>query len=235
MSDIEVVRLQWSDARRIISTRHPAIDLFEDLLDPEDWGPALTLEGRTSARLSESVGMLDLVPPERRVGGPGASYLMAPFTHVSPERPGRFHDGTFGAYYAAINFETAVAETCHHQAAFFRLTQEAPGWFAQYKELVGGIDNYFHDLRALTKNHPIYDPDDWRAAQKLGDSLRADESNGMVYRSVRNPGGECVAVYWPDVIDAPVQGRMLAYHFDGNRIDIIRDEANGELFRMIEA
>ena len=39
----------------------------------------------------ETIGNLDLVPPGRRVAGPGASYLMALFTHVSIDRPSRFN------------------------------------------------------------------------------------------------------------------------------------------------
>jgi hypothetical protein len=43
-----------------------------------------------------TIGNLDLVPVDRRVGGNGASYLMAPFTHVSTDRPSRFTDGSYG-------------------------------------------------------------------------------------------------------------------------------------------
>jgi site-specific DNA recombinase len=37
-----------------------------------------------------TIGNLDLIPVERRVGSNGASYLMAPFAHVSMDRPSRF-------------------------------------------------------------------------------------------------------------------------------------------------
>ena len=77
-----------------------------------------------------TIGNLDLVPEERRVGGPGASYLMAPFVHVTPDHKGRFHDGTFGAFYGADDFETALFETVHHTQLFCAATDEAPGWIA---------------------------------------------------------------------------------------------------------
>lgn len=139
--------VRWDEARRIISSRYPPIDLFEDIADPRDWDLIASAEAKTNPRMAEHVGQLDLVPPERRVSGPGASHVMAPFVHVSPDRPGRFHDGTFGAYYAANRFDTAVAETAYHKGIFYGATEEAPGWFSQMRELVGSVDARLHDLR----------------------------------------------------------------------------------------
>lgn len=234
MSDPPRRRIRWGSARRIIATRHPPIDIFEDLLDPEDWEAAVALESKTNARIADSVGRLDLVPVQRRVAGHGASYVMSPFTHVSADRPGRFHDGTYGAYYAAKTFDTAVAETVFHQSRFFRATRQDAGWFSQFRELVGKVDNTFHDVRRSNAYADCHDPDSWDAAQQLGRRLRAAASHGIVYNSVRHQGGECLAAFWPDVISPPRQSRTLAYHFDGVRIDVVRDESNGALFRVVD-
>lgn len=228
-----VTRVQWPDARRIISSRYPPVDLFEDIADPRDWELLAAAEARTNPRINESIGRLDLVPPERRVSGGGASYVIAPFVHVSPEWAGRFHDGTFGAYYAAKTFETAVAETAYHKGVFFKSTDEAPGWFAQMRELVGAIDNEFHDLRDKAAFEDCLDPDSYGASQDLARSLRAAGSNGIAYPSVRDVGGECVGAFWPDVIGLPVQGRHLGYHFDGDRVDLVRDEGSSEVWRLM--
>ena len=101
-----VSTINWPAARRIISTRYPPIDLFEDIADPEDWELIVSAEMKTNPRIAETVGHLNLIPTQRRVGGAGASYIMAPFTHISADWAGRFHDGAFGAYYAARAFET---------------------------------------------------------------------------------------------------------------------------------
>ena len=85
----------WSSARRIIRSRFPPVDLFEDIVDPEDWPLLIAAEEKTNPRLMETLGAIDLVPPERRMAGPGATYLMAPFTHVSRDRPSRFSDWRF--------------------------------------------------------------------------------------------------------------------------------------------
>lgn len=229
-----VRRVRWRDARRIVSARHPPIDLFEDIADPDDWGLLLSAEAKTNPRLAASVGRLDLVPPERRVSGTGASWVMASFTHVSPDRSGRFHDGHFGAYYAARLFRTAVAETTYHRVRFFRATGQAPGWFSQYRELVGSVDHRFHDLRRGDPRWVRYlDPDDYGPSQAFARRLRAAGSNGLVFPSVRDPGGSCLAAFWPDVVGLPKPGRLLAYHFDGEAIDLVRDESSRELLRIL--
>ncbi len=225
-------RIRWGGARRIISTRHPPIDLFEDIADPADWDLIIAEEMKSNPRIAATVGRLDLVPINRRPSGPGASYLLAPFTHVSPERPGRFHDGTFGALYVARKFETAIAEVTHHAAIFLRATREAPGWISQSRELVFSIDRTFHDIRGSGAHEDAMAPDSYAVSQTLGIQLRADNSEGIVYASVRHPGGECLAAFWPDTVGAPTPGRALAFHFDGARIDLVRDESQGTVYRL---
>ena len=66
-----------------------------------------------------------LVPPDERVSGPGASYVMAAFTHINP-KGSRFGDGSFGVYYAAAALETAIAETVFHFEAFARDSADPP-------------------------------------------------------------------------------------------------------------
>lgn len=100
VSIVAVSQIEWRDAVRIVRSRFPPIDLFEDIADPADWPLLLSAEQKTNPRLMESIGNLDLVPPSRRVGGPGASWLMAPFVHVTGDRPSRFSRGLFGILYA---------------------------------------------------------------------------------------------------------------------------------------
>src|SRR5690606_9232805 len=121
---IPVSRVEWKGAVRIIRSTFPPIDLFEDIADPADWPLLISAEQKTNPRVMASIGNLDLVPLERRVGGSGASYLMAPFTHVSIDRPSRFTNGTFGVLYVGNAFETALFETIHHHERFMARTAE---------------------------------------------------------------------------------------------------------------
>ncbi|MAN65044.1 MAG: hypothetical protein CME91_00145 [Hyphomonadaceae bacterium] len=62
--------------------------------------------------------------------------------------------------------------------------------------------------------------------------LRANGADGFVYPSVPAAGGECIAAFSPDVVAIPVQGRHVVHHFDGQRIDLVRDESGGDIWRL---
>lgn len=226
MVDAPVSHVVWPRYHRLINSAYPPIDLFEDIADPADWGHLAAAESKTNPRLADTIGQLDLVPAARRVGGAGASYMMAPFTHVSPDRAGRFHDGTFGAFYAADSYETALFETVYHVGKFCAATQEEPGWIADMRELVGRVDAQLADIRGGGFEQ-LLDPDSYTRSQAFARDLRAGGADGVVYPSVRDPGGECVAAFHPDVVGMPVQGRHLSYHWNGERIDLIKDWRDG--------
>jgi hypothetical protein len=233
--ELPVSRIAWTGAVRIIRSLHPPIDLFEDIADPADWPLLISAEQKTNPRIMTSIGNLDLVPVERRVGGAGASYLMAPFTHVSADRPSRFTDGSYGVLYAGKTFETALFETIHHHERFMARTAEAPGWTSQFREIVLKVEANLHDLRSPDlRNDPVLDPDSHAAGQALGASLRAAESNGLAWPSIRHAGGECVGLFYPDCASAAVQGRHLDYHWDGARVDHVRDMSSGAVFRVVD-
>jgi RES domain-containing protein len=231
-----VVKIEWKGAVRIIRSLFPPIDLFEDIADPADWPLLISAEQKTNPRIMTTVGNLDLVPEERRVGGNGASYLMAPFTHVSPDRRSRFSDGTFGVLYVARDYETALFETIHHHARFMTRTREVEGWTSQFREIILSVDADLHDLRGQSAEHAdALDPDDYAASHALARQLKAAGSNGVVYPSVRHPGGQCLGLFYPDGASAPIQGRHLDYHWDGTRVDLVRDAGSGAVFRVVEA
>lgn len=220
---------------RIIRSIFPPIDLFEDIADPADWPLLLSAEQKTNPRIMATVGNLDLVPEDRRVGGPGASLLMASFTHVSRDRPSRFSDGGFGVLYVARAYETALFETIHHHALFMARTAEPPGWTSQFREILLDVASELHDLRSdVLSTGEWLNPMDYGAAQQLGASLRAAGSEGIVYPSVRHPGGECVGLLYPDCAKRPVQGRHLDYHWNGAGVDLVRDAGSGAVFRIVE-
>lgn len=231
---LRLSQVRWPRAARIIRSLFPPIDLFEDIADPADWPLLLAAEQKTNPRLMETIGNLDLVPPGRRVSGPGASFLMAPFTHVSRDRPSRFSDGGFGVLYAGDSFEVALFETVHHHARFMTATRQPPGWTSQFREILLDVSASLHDLRGLgAAGGALLDPADYTPSQVLGARLRAGGSDGVVYPSVRCPGGECVGLFHPDGASKPVQGRHLDYHWNGERVDLYRDRSAGEVYRIV--
>ncbi len=234
LASLPVAEIEWRGAVRIIRSIFPPIDLFEDIADPADWPLLIAAEQKTNPRLMETIGNLDLVPAARRVSGPGASWLMAPFTHVSPDRPSRFSDGSFGVLYVGDRFEVALLETIHHHARFMLATAQPPGWTSQFREIVLEIDAALHDIRPLgAEAAAALDPTDYTASQALGIGLRALGSAGIAYPSVRCPGGECAGLFYPDGASRPVQGRHLDYHWNGERVDLYRDRSAGEVYRIV--
>ena len=230
---LPVAAIKWGGAVRIIRSIHPPIDLFEDIADPADWPLLIAAEQKTNPRLMETIGMLDLVPPEHRVAGQGASYLMAPFTHASPDRPSRFSDGNYGVLYVARQFETSLLETIHHHGRFMASTGEPPGWTSQFRELQLDIAAGLHDLREAEGRGTYLPPADYEASQNLAHRLRAVGSDGIVYPSVRDTNGECAALFYPNLAANVVQGRHLDYHWDGMRVDLYREADSGRVFRII--
>lgn len=224
-----VRRVIWPRCVRIIRSIYPPIDLFEDIADPADWEALASAEAKFNPRIRDSVGDLSKVPLARRVTGPGASWVMSPFVHCSPLRPGRFTDGTFGVYYAGDSTEVAIAETIHHHTKTMLATDEAPGWTSQFRELIGSVDA---DMDDVTDMEDLLDPDAYGASQAFGAKRRAAGSNGITWPSVRYTGGNCIAAFWPDVVPIPTQGAHFAYHWDGSAVDYVKKLDTSEIMNV---
>ena len=201
---------------RVILSRYPQIYQFERVSNPQDWEVLYAVESLTNPRLRDEVGDIRLVPPEDRVYGDGASWIMAAFTHPPVDgRGGRFNRD-FGIYYCAADETVAIAESSFHRARFLqesridRTTQEMRVIRAQ----LGPVT--LHDLQQLER-HPIYHPDDYAEAQQLGYALRSAKSFGVHYQSVRAKG-ECFGVMRARVLTDAIHWRYLRYHYDQESI-----------------
>ena len=212
-------RVAWSRATRIVAARFPPIDLYERVSpDPAVWEALIAAEQLVNPRLRDAAGDISLVPPGDRISGPGASWVMAAFTHRNP-KGSRFSDGTYGVYYAARALETAVCETAYH---FARVAADSadPPRYESMRVLVGRMDNRFADLATVDEpaRSRLLAPDSYAESQRYGAAQRAAGGNGFVYPSVRHDGGQCVAAFRPTAVGIPVQSRHLTYHWDGSRV-----------------
>jgi hypothetical protein len=213
---LPVRRVRWLRSVRIIPSRYPPVDLFERIADPGDFAALQAVESLTNERLrNERDGLL--VPTKDAVRGVGSSYIMAPFTHLNPEG-GRFSDATFGAYYAARDRATAVAESKHHRQVFLARTHEPP-IDLEMRVLEARLEGKLHDLRGLRDAHPqAYSPSEYGPSQRLARELRAAGSMGIAYDSVRREGGQCAAVLKPQALSSCRQAEHLIYRWDGTKI-----------------
>lgn len=208
---------RWDRAVRIIPSCYPPIGLFEEVARPEDLDSVFAVEAITNDRIQQEVGRLDLVPPGERISGPGTSPIMAAFTH--PNTAGsRFSPGSYGVYYAADDEATAVAETRYHRERLYRFQDLGPQRI-QMRAYVGAIEAEWVELRGMQAEFPdLYDPDSYAASQSFGEKQRDEGAWGIIYDSIRRPGGHCLAVFRPRACTPVKQGAHYEYFHDGRRI-----------------
>jgi RES domain len=228
MSHIEVKsvplrRVSWRPSYRLIPSRYPTVGLYDAIADPADLDVVFAIEALANPRIRDELGELTLVAKEERISGPGATPVMAAFTHLNPEGS-RFSDGSYGVYYAAHSLETAIAEVSHHRAVFLRRTDE-PALDVDMRLITASVEAELHDLlerdAALDAPNPFaaaLDADDYGPSQSLGRRLRAADSWGIRYPSVRHAGGECVGILRPRALRHAKAAAHLALHWDGTRI-----------------
>ena len=212
---------EWEHQYRIVAAEYPPINFFETLVAPDLMEELFFIESLTNDRLRDEVGEITLVALEDRVSGPGSSPVMAAFTHVGVGS--RFSDGSFGIYYAGESLTTAIEETKFHRERFLGYTKEAPGEI-DMRSYVGEVVQPLHDIRIGYDG--LHDPDTstWSVSQVFGQEMRKNNSWGIVYRSVRNSGGECIAILRPPAVTIPRQGPHLSYVWDGSRITSVYEK-----------
>jgi hypothetical protein len=219
--------IAWKPAYRVIPTRFPAVNLFDRVASPEDFDALYALEAMTNDRLRTETGELDLVPREERRFGPGYGPIMAAFTHLNPQGS-RFSDGTYGVFYCARTRATAIAETRYHAGRFLAATNEPP--LRQQMRLYtvmaeGDVVDLRGNVAALQSeialSPALFSPDDYSAGQALGRAVRAAGAPGIVYPSVRDAGGECLAALRTSLVRACHHAAYLEYNWNGAAIDMV--------------
>lgn len=216
--------VRWQPSYRIIPSRFPPVSLFERVADPSDLEAVFAVEALSNPRLREEVGALAAVPEADRIAGRGAGYVMASFTHLSPTG-GRFSTAGFGAYYAARTRDTAIAETVHHRGQFLAATRQAPIEI-DMRVLHATVRAKLIDLRGESAEWAaLFQPDDYSASQTFAAAQRERMANGVVYPSVRDAEGECVAIWRPRLVSNCRQAAHLTYVWDGTRITSVFEKS----------
>jgi hypothetical protein len=215
------VTLRWQKIYRIVASRHPPVNVFEGIVPARQLELAWFIEGLTNDRLRDASGEAPVMPDEERVQGPGASIVMAAFTHIG--FPSRFSDGSYGVYYAAHSLETSVRETAYHRGRFLAATSES-ACEIDMRAYVSRPLQPFLDIRGPRFDH-LHHPDDYETPQAYAKPLREQGHWGFVYRSVRHEGGECIGAFKPQAVSIPVAGAALAYVWDGERISKVYEKS----------
>jgi hypothetical protein len=226
-------RVRWNATFRLQSDRHPPIPYFERIADAEDQPILEDLEKLTNRAARQASGKLSLIPASRRVFGPGASAIMGPFVFTSTANPSRFSNGTYGVYYAGRRFETALREVAYHRARFHAKTKDR-ATKTTFRTITAGISKTMHDLRKGDWKELLDpDPNQYGVPQAFGAQLKEAKSNGLVYPSVRDSGGECIGAFWPNVLSGFSVGKRIALRWDGHKIKAWFDYETGEWSELV--
>ena len=211
---VTTCRIRWAPACRIVPTRYPSVYLYDRVAGADDFEALYALEALSNDRLRQEAGQIERVALAQRLFGPGSVPIMAAFTHVNPAGS-RFSAGGHGVFYAAQDRATALAETRHHHARFLAATAQ-PAMHLPMRLHHVQVNATLHDLRpAGAVPDAVYHPDDYSAAQALGATLLAVGSAGVVYRSVRWPGGQNVGLVTPLAASQCLHAAHLLYIWDG--------------------
>ena len=71
----------------------------------------------------------------------------------------------------------------------------------------------FYYSRGSSEFAECLDPNDYVASQALGHSLLNSGSSGIVYPSVRKPGGVCIVCFRPPLVLNVRKGAMVTFTF----------------------
>lgn len=212
----ETSPIRWKNTCRLIPSRYPSTGILDRAANPADLPYIFELESWSNDRISAELSLLHRLPQSEWVTGPQATVIMAAFCHPR-QGGGRFNSEERGAWYAARRLATAQAETVYHR------TQELTevGVFetsVQMRLYLADFNAPFHDLRATSQ-----DPHSYRESQKLAGELLEAGSNGIVWRSVRDPdGSECLACFRPKLIRNVRPDAHFEYRWEGTPTPVIR-------------
>lgn len=204
---------------RLVSSarlREPSLGPLVDTDDEMD--QLVSLEYATHGRLDAIArGLPDLDPKELMFGVPNYTFINAAFCYT---RPGgnRFNGEGRGAWYASFQVGTSIAEVSYHLTralADTGLYENTTDYAELYADFIGS----FQDLRAVNPRPDCLQDDigpGYSAGQALAAALiDAREVSGIVYPSVRDKGGVCLAALYPAVVQNVRQGGLWRLVWNG--------------------
>lgn len=195
--------------------------MLADIADSEGMlADVVLLDGATNDRIQgEDHGLPGISTYELVYGIPNARIVNAAFTHTSDEGC-RFNDHSRGAWYAADELETSLAEVTYHKAR--RLAQivvpdlphQRPDRdLTTYDDWIADFDAAFHVLEPPQEFSRYLLPEPvpacYFASQRLARELLEEGSSGIVYPSVRREGSWCLLCFRPALVYSPRRGVRL--------------------------
>lgn len=201
MSLPRTVALRQRDTHRLIPSKYSegGDTVLARVADDADLAAVFDLDHATNDRLLAENGLLPgITPAELVFGVPNYRIVNAAFVHAHP-LGSRFNGPDRGAWYAGFEPETSQAEVVWHKSVQLA---EVDHWedSVTYDDYLADFAGEFHDIRGDPAFAPCLDPDSYVASQELAQRLLDQGSLGVVYLSVRRPGGTCLACFRPALV-----------------------------------
>jgi hypothetical protein len=209
--------LDQRDTHRLIPAQFAegGASVLTRLTDDEDvLNGIFELDNATNDRVLAESGMSPGIDARELVFGiPSYRIINAAFCH--PAIKGRFNSPERGAWYAGLELETSQTEVAHHK----RLWLLETGWGGEEEEIADYVDYLadfraeFHDIRESKPRAECLSPDNYVVSQALAAQLLKFGSSGVVYPSVRQAGGTCVACFRPVLVGNVRKGDTFTFVF----------------------
>jgi RES domain len=197
-----VTALRQLDTARLIPSRYSIPDdsvLARIAGDDATLAVIFDLDNATNDRLLAEANLLPGIGVDELVFGVAHYRIInAAFTHAHP-LGSRFNGPDRGAWYASFAKDTSLAEVIFHKTVALKEVN----WFhdqISYDVYLADLAAEFHDIRTLSSYADCLAPDSYIAAQSLAASLLDAGAAGLIYPSVRHPGGTCIACFRPAVV-----------------------------------
>ncbi len=185
------------------------------------------LDNATNARLIAEENLRPGITQRELVFNvPHYRIINAAFTHPNP-LGARFSTPDRGAWYAGFELATSKAEIMFHKSVEFAEIKWNEREQLQYDEYLADFTGSFHDLRPESEKSGRFaqclDPDSYVESQKLTVKLLERGSIGVVYPSVRRPGGTCIACFQPSVVANVRKGSRYTLTWTSSRTTMVKE------------
>ena len=183
--------------------------------DEADLDHLLELEAATNDRLLGEAGLLPGISVHELVFGISYAHIVnAAFTHAHPSGS-RFNLPDRGAWYAAFALVTAQAEVAFHKIQELREINWQEEEVTTYADYLADFRADFHDIRGKKGFASCLDPASYASSQLLARELLKEGSAGIVYPSIRDRDGTCIACFRPALVINVQKGPTLTLTFKG--------------------
>jgi len=198
--------VDYRNTHRLIPAAYSEEGVLETLaLSPGVIADLNELEAVTNERIQAERGQsLAISVGEILQGVPEYRIVNAAFTHAGGGS--RFNDDRRGAWYAGVELETSLAEVAFHKRRFLRDSRFTEAAIYEYRDFLADFAGEFSHLEDRERDfclRPGPVPQCYVPGQALANMLLYAGSNGIVYPSVRNQGGTCVACFRPAKVGFP--------------------------------